>query len=71
MEMHRNGLERTYLCVEFLRGERVEKERILEERYACHRMADWTAKGIEFKVRNRPVELRGIRSKIGGRLLGV
>jgi hypothetical protein len=41
----------------FLRGERVERERILEERYACRAMADWTARGPEYKVRNQPVEL--------------
>ena len=63
----RKDPERTFLHVEFLRGERVEMERILEQRYACRRMADWTARGLEFRVRNRPVELRGIRSKLTGR----
>ncbi len=64
----RNGTERTFLHVEFLRGNQLVKELILEERYAARRMADWTAKGLEFKVRNRPVELHGVRAKIRGRL---
>ena len=64
----RNGLERTFLHVTFLRGERIEKERILEQHYACRVMEAWTARGTEFRVRNRPIELRGVRSKIRGRL---
>jgi hypothetical protein len=35
----------------------VVEERILEERYACRKMADWTSKGREHQVRNQPVEL--------------
>jgi hypothetical protein len=57
MVARRRGEERAYLHVKFLRGDAVVKERILEERYACRKMADWTARGIEFKVRNAPVQL--------------
>ena len=57
MEARRNGMERAFLHVVFLRGDHVEKERILEENYACRAMEAWTSRGPEFKVRNQPVEL--------------
>ncbi|MCX6628586.1 MAG: hypothetical protein NTW28_13255 [Candidatus Solibacter sp.] len=57
MEARRRGEERSFLHVQFLRGERVEKERILEERYACRAMERWTSRGCEFKVRNQPFQL--------------
>jgi hypothetical protein len=56
MEARRNGEERAFLHVKFLRGDRVEKERILEENYACRAMEAWTSRGPEFKVRNQPAE---------------
>ena len=56
MEARRNGEERAFLHVRFLRGDRVEKERILEENYACRAMEAWTSRGPEFKVRNQPAE---------------
>ena len=41
MLARRNGQERVYLHVTFLRSGRVEKERILEENYACRAMENW------------------------------
>ena len=57
MEVRRRGEERSFLHVVFLRGTCVVKERILEERYACRAMANWTARGPEYKVRNAPFQL--------------
>ena len=57
MRRRRTGAEPSYLLVRFLDGSGVVKQRVLEERYACRRMADWTARGEEFRVQNRPVRL--------------
>jgi hypothetical protein len=57
MEARRNGEERVFLHVVFLRGTSVAKERILEERYACRAMAAWTSRGPEYRVRNAPFQL--------------
>ena len=57
MEARRNGEEQSFLHVKFLRGDRVEKERILEENYACRAMEAWTSRGPEYRVRNQPMEL--------------
>ena len=57
MEARRKGLERIYLHVTFLRAGNVEKERILEERYAMTRMEAWMSRGLEYRVRNHPVKL--------------
>lgn len=57
MEAQRNGEERSFLHVKFLRGERVERERILEERYACRAMERWASRGPEYRVRNQPFQL--------------
>ena len=57
MEARRSGEERSFLRVTFLIGERVEKERILEERYACRAMENWTARGSDHRVRNQPYQL--------------
>lgn len=48
---------RRFLYVTFLRSGGVERERILEENYACRAMGDWIAKGLEYKVKNHPVKL--------------
>jgi hypothetical protein len=64
MEARRRGEERAFLHVKFLRGPCVERERVLEVRYACRAMEAWTSRGTEYKVRNQPVELPrfGIRA---------
>jgi hypothetical protein len=54
MVARRNGLEQSYLHVTFLCRGRVVREQILEERYACRVMEAWTARGPEYRVRNRP-----------------
>jgi len=46
-----------YLHVTFVWAGRIEHEKVLEENYAITRMADWLAKGTEYKVRNHPVTL--------------
>src|ERR1035441_1603868 len=55
MEARRNGEERAFLHVRFLRGDRVEKERILEENYACRAMEAWTSRGPEYRSEERRV----------------
>jgi hypothetical protein len=57
MVARRRGEERSFLHVKFLREDRVERERILEERYACRAMAAWTSRGPEYRVRNAPFQL--------------
>jgi hypothetical protein len=57
MQLRRNGEERAYLSVTFLRSGHVEREKILEADYACRAMENWIAKGLEYKVRNHPVTL--------------
>jgi hypothetical protein len=57
MVSRRNGRERAFLYVRFLRGNFVVKERILEESYACRAMGRWTAQGCEFTVQNQPARL--------------
>jgi hypothetical protein len=57
MEARRKGAERTFLHVRFLHHGIAVQERILEERYACRKMGDWTARGREYTVRNEPLVL--------------
>lgn len=52
---------RRFLYVTFLRSGHVERERILEENYACRAMGNWIAKGLEFTVKNHPVQLPSTR----------
>jgi hypothetical protein len=64
MQARRRGEERVYLHVAFLKAGSVEKERILEEHYACTAMSNWLSKGTEYNVRNHPVKLP--RSGVAG-----
>jgi hypothetical protein len=57
MQARRNGVERVYLHVTFLKAGRVEHEKIYEENHAITRMEDWLSKGLEFQVKNHPVKL--------------
>jgi EvpB/VC_A0108, tail sheath gpW/gp25-like domain len=57
MVARRRGEVRSFLHVQFLRENGVEKERILEAKYACRVMEAWTARGPEFTVKNHPVKL--------------
>jgi hypothetical protein len=57
MVARRTGQERSYLQVQFLRRGRVEREGVLEAKYAPRAMGNWTARGPEYRVRNEPVQL--------------
>jgi len=57
MEARRKGEEKSYLSVTFLHSGHVEREKILELEYALRAMGDWLSKGLEYKVKNHPVQL--------------
>lgn len=56
-DYQREPKERQFLHVRFLRGDHVEKERILEMRYACRAMEAWRSQGTQYRTQNHPFEL--------------